>query len=125
MKLISTRNDSQQVSFKQAIFNCMPTDGGLYVPYSEHDLRSWILHMNEQTSFSAIAGSLTAALLKEEISPVISERIAAKAFHSYSPRLRQLDDHFGTFTDNRRKARGCHCAKYRSRRQKYGCCFWE
>ena len=94
MKLISTRNDSQQVSFKQAIFNCMPTDGGLYVPYSEHDLRSWILHMNEQTSFSAIAGSLTAALLKEEISPVISERIAAKAFHSYSPRLRQLDDHF-------------------------------
>ena len=92
MKLVSTRNSNHVVSFKQAIFDCMPADGGLYVPYSEHDLRSWILHMNEQTSFSAIAGSLTAALLKEELSPVISERIAADAFHSYSPRLRQLDD---------------------------------
>ena len=92
MKLVSTRNSNQLVSFQQAIFDCMPADGGLYVPYSEHDLRSWILHMNEQTSFSAIAGSLTAALLKEELSPVISEGIAVKAFQSYSPRLRQLDD---------------------------------
>lgn len=92
MKLVSTRNSNQVVSFKHAIFDCMPADGGLYVPYSEHDLRSWILHMTEQTSFSAIAGSLTAALLKEELSPVISERIAAAAFHAHSPRLRQLDD---------------------------------
>lgn len=92
MKLVSTRNSTRTVSFKRAIFDCMPQDGGLYVPYSEHDLRSWILHMNEQTTFSAIAGSLTSALLKEEISPVISERIAAQAFQSYSPRLRQLDE---------------------------------
>lgn len=92
MKLVSTRNSTHAVSFKHAIFDCMPADGGLYVPYSEHDLRSWILHMNEQTTFSTIAGSLTAALLKEEISPVISERIAATAFQAYSPRLRQLDD---------------------------------
>ena len=92
MKLVSTRSSTNAVSFKHAIFDCMPADGGLYVPYSEHDLRSWILHMNEQTAFSTIAGSLTAALLKEEISPVISERIAASAFQDYSPRLRQLDD---------------------------------
>lgn len=92
MKLVSTRNSNIAVSFKHAIFDCMPADGGLYVPYSEHDLRSWILHMNEQTTFSTIAGSLTAALLKEEISPVISERIAVAAFQGYSPRLRQLDD---------------------------------
>lgn len=92
MKLVSTRNSLDTVSFKHAVLDCMPADGGLYVPYSEHDLRSWILHMNEQTSFSAIAGSLTAALLKEEISPVVSERIAAKAFQAFSPRLRQLDD---------------------------------
>ena len=92
MKLSSTRNSGHAVSFKNAILNCMPSDGGLYVPVSEHDLRSWILHMNERTSFSAIAGSLTAALLKEEISPVVSERIAVKGFQHYSPRLRQLDD---------------------------------
>ena len=92
MKLVSTRNSAHAVSFQHAIFDCMPADGGLYVPYSEHDLRSWILHMNERTTFSTIAGSLTAALLKEEMSPVISERIAAAAFQAYSPRLRQLDD---------------------------------
>lgn len=93
MKLVSTRDNSGcTVSFKRAVLDCMPADGGLYVPYSEHDLRAWILHMNDRTSFSAIAGSLTAALLKEEISPVISERIAVKAFQTYSPRLRQFDD---------------------------------
>ncbi len=92
MKLVSTRNSDTAVSFKQAILQCMPQDGGLYVPHSEHDLRPWILHMTEHTSFSAIAGSLTAALLKEELSTVIAERIAAKAFGDYSPRLRQLDE---------------------------------
>lgn len=92
MQLVSTRNTHDSVSFRQALLNCMPPDGGLYVPYSEHDLRPWILHMNETTSFSAIAGSLTAALFKEEISPVVLESIAVKAFDSYSPRLRQLDD---------------------------------
>ncbi len=92
MKLASTRNADEMVSFKQALLQCMPNDGGLYVPYSEHDLRPWILHMNEHTTFAAIAGSLTAALLKDEISTVVAERIAVKAFENYSPRLRQLDE---------------------------------
>jgi len=49
--------------------------------------------MDETTSFSSIAGTLTAALLRDEFSPVITERIAAKAFHGLSPELRQLDEH--------------------------------
>ncbi|EFW36370.1 putative threonine synthase [Treponema phagedenis F0421] len=92
MKLVSTRNTNNKVSFLQALLSCMPEDGGLYVPYEEQDLRSWILHLDENSSFSNVAGSLTAALLKEELSPAVSERIADSAFKDYAPRLRQLDD---------------------------------
>ena len=92
MELFSTRAKNQTVSFRNAVLDCMPGDGGLYVPAHEENLRPWILYMDEKTSFSSIAGTLTSALLKEEFSPVVSERIAAKAFSGYSPELRQLDD---------------------------------
>ena len=47
--------------------------------------------MNEKTSFTSIAGSLTSALIKEEFSPIISEAIATNAF-SFSPVLKALDE---------------------------------
>lgn len=94
MELVSTRNSSVKVSFHNAVLDCVPADGGLYVPSREEDLRPWILYMDETTSFSSIAGTLTSALLKEEFSPVVSERIAATAFSKYSPELRHLEDNF-------------------------------
>lgn len=94
MKCISTRNSNQIVSFRDAVLDCIPRDGGLYVPSTEEDLRPWIMYMDETTKFSAIAGTLTSALLRDEFSPVVSERIAGSAFASYSPELRQLDEHF-------------------------------
>lgn len=93
MELVSTRNSSKIVSFRNAVLDCIPSDGGLYVPSKEEDLRPWIMYMDETTSFSSIAGTLTSALLKEEFSPVVSERIAASAFAKFSPELRQLDEH--------------------------------
>jgi len=92
MELVSSRNNNRIVSFRNAVLDCMPADGGLYVPAREEDLRPWIMYMDETTSFSSIAGTLTSALLKAEFSPVVSERIAAKAFSGFSPELRQLDD---------------------------------
>jgi Threonine synthase len=92
MELVSTRNSTRIVSFRNAVLDCIPQDGGLYVPAREADLRPWIMYMDESTRFSAIAGTLTSALLKEEFSPVVSERIAASAFASWSPELRQLDE---------------------------------
>lgn len=92
MELISTRDASRVVSFRQAVLDCIPPDGGLYVPAKEEDLRRWIMYMDGNTSFSSIAGTLTSALLKEEFSPVVCERIAGKAFAGYSPEIRQLDD---------------------------------
>lgn len=93
MELVSTRTSDKVVSFRNAVLDCMPRDGGLYVPAREEDLRPWILYMDETTKFSAIAGTLTSALLREEFSPVVCERIAASAFAPFSPELRQLDEH--------------------------------
>jgi threonine synthase len=50
------------------------------------------MYMDESTTFSSIAGTLTSALLHEEFSPVVCERIAASAFDGQSPQLTRLDD---------------------------------
>jgi threonine synthase len=91
MQYVSTRDKTRHVSFFTAITDCMPPDGGLYVPDAEEDFRQWTLYINEKTPFTSIAGSLTSALIHEEFSPNISEAIATNAFH-FSPELRQLDD---------------------------------
>jgi len=92
MILVSTRNRENKVSFYDAVTNCIPDDGGLYIPADTVDLSPWIEHLNETSSFASIAGSLTSALLQGEFSPAVSERIAVSAFGNYSPRLRQLDE---------------------------------
>ncbi len=92
MKLASTRDIGKTVNFHEAVLRCLPDDGGLYQPVSEADLRPWILYMDEKTSFSSIAGTLTSALLKDELSTVICERLAGTAFSGISPELRQLED---------------------------------
>ena len=61
MKFTSTRNKTLHTSFIDAICNCMPSDGGLYVPCDTEDLRRWISYIDENTSFTSIAGTLTSA----------------------------------------------------------------
>ena len=92
MNLGSTRNSAHKVSFYEAITDCIPEDGGLYVPDETMDLTPWISHLSESSSFASIAGTLTSAMLREEFSPAVSERIATAAFENYSPRLKQLDE---------------------------------
>ena len=91
MQISSTRNKQNIVTFSKAIVDCLPQDGGMYVPAKEMNLRPWISYMNENTSFSSIAGALTSALINEELSPIISENIATRAF-PFSPELKQLDE---------------------------------
>lgn len=91
MRFVSTRNGKDSVSFKQALLDCMPADGGLYVPDGNDDLRRWILYTNDNTSFSNIAGTLTSALINTEFSPIICETIATRAF-PFEPVLKKLDD---------------------------------
>ena len=90
MQFVSTRNNKDKVSFSKAIVQPVPKDGGIYAPAYEENLRPWILHMDDNTPFNSIAGSLTSALLKDEFSPIISETIATKAF-PFSPVLSQID----------------------------------
>ena len=91
MKFTSTRNQNTSANFSSAILNCMPEDGGLYVPCNTEDLRRWILYTDEKTKFSSIAGSLTSAFINDEFSPIICETIATKAF-PFSPEIKQLDE---------------------------------
>ena len=92
MRFISTRDDTRCVNFERAVLDCMPQDGGLYVPQDFADLRRWVLYTNEQTTFSSIAGALTSACVNNEFSPIICEAIAVKAF-LFSPVLKQISDH--------------------------------
>ena len=92
MIFTSTRNDKLEVSFSRAVKDCLPKDGGVFVPSPNafEDLRRWIYYINEQTSFTSIAGTLTSAFMQNEISPIISQTIPEKAF-PFSPVITQLD----------------------------------
>ena len=90
MLFTSTRNNDLSVSFSQAVRDCIPEDGGVFVPSSIEDMRRWIYYIDETTPFSSIAGSLTSALMHEEFSPIIYETIATAAF-PVEPVVRQLD----------------------------------
>ena len=95
MKYNSTRNSSKFVNFERAVTDCLPSDGGLYIPSDYPDLRRWILYTNENTPFASIAGALTSACIKDEFSPIICETIATRAF-PFSPKLTKYTDRFFT-----------------------------
>ena len=93
MIFTSTRNNSLQVEFSQAVRACLPKDGGVFVPSANgfEDLRRWIYYIDKDTTFTSIAGTLTSAYMKNEFSPIICQTIAEKAF-PFAPVLNQLDD---------------------------------
>lgn len=91
MKFVSTRNNKKLVDFEKAVLDCLPSDGGLYVPSAVADLRRWILYSNEFTSFASMAGTLTSACINDEFSPIICETIASKAF-TFEPLVKKIDD---------------------------------
>ena len=95
MKFNSTRDSQHFVNFERAVTDCMPADGGLYIPSESPDLRRWILYTHEKTPFASIAGALTSACINDEFSPIICETIATRAF-PFEPKLTKLTDRFFT-----------------------------
>ena len=95
MIFTSTRDSSLQVKFSQAVRDCLPKDGGVFVPSAQgfEDLRRWIYYIDENTSFTSIAGTLTNAFMQDEFSPIICQTIAEKAY-PFAPVINQLDDNF-------------------------------
>ena len=106
MQFTSTRNNNLTVSFSQAVRDCIPDDGGVFVPSTIEDMRRWIYYIDETTPFASIAGSLTSALMHEEFSPIICETIATAAF-PVEPVVKQLDGSL-FMTEMYHGFTGCH-----------------
>ena len=106
MQFTSTRNSNLTVSFSQAVRDCIPDDGGVFVPSTIEDMRRWIYYIDETTPFASIAGSLTSALMHEEFSPIICETIATAAF-PVEPVVKQLDGSL-FMTEMYHGFTGCH-----------------
>ena len=90
MTFASTRSKAVNADFREAVFKGLAPDGGLFHPTSEPDLRRTILEFDESTSFTDIAGALTARLFPGDFSSAAAARIAKEAF-PFSPELRRLD----------------------------------
>ena len=81
------------VPFKDAVLNCLPADGGLYVLDEAMDIRQLFLYMDEQTSFSDLVASVVPSLLEGDLNPLSASRVAESAFN-FEPELIRLDDDF-------------------------------
>ncbi|GHV27214.1 threonine synthase [Spirochaetia bacterium] len=96
MQFKSTRSDTL-VSFKDAILNCLPEGGGLYVPDSVLDMRQYILYMDSGTTYPELVATVAPALLQGELNPFSADRVAESTF-DFEPQLRQLDDTLSVLT---------------------------
>ena len=108
MQFRSTYSELPLVSFKDAILDCLPLDGGLYVPAQITDLRQFFLYMDEGISYSELLAAVTPSLLESGFNPISASRVAESAF-DFEPELKILDDNIsllnlykgptGTFKD--------------------------
>jgi threonine synthase len=81
------------VSFKDAVLQCLPPGGGLYVPDSAMDIRQLFLYMDEQTSFPDLVAAITPGLLESDLNPLAASRVAQSAYN-FEPELIRLDDDY-------------------------------
>src|ERR1700753_2732380 len=67
MQLYSTNNPSTRVSFKEAVFNSMPQDKGLYMPVHIPQLDDKFLNNLDQYSLPEIAFHVAKNLIGDDI----------------------------------------------------------
>ena len=85
MKLYSTNNTSTRVSFKEAVFNSMPQDKGLYMPVTIPRLSDkFITHLDEY-SLPEIAFAVAQNLLGDDIPADDLKAIIYDAINFYAP----------------------------------------
>jgi threonine synthase len=91
MKLYSTNNTSTRVSFKEAVFNSMPQDKGLYMPVTIPRLSDkFITHLDEY-SLPEIAFAVAQNLLGDDIPADDLKAIIYDAINFYAP-IVELED---------------------------------
>ncbi|HUX51524.1 MAG TPA: threonine synthase [Spirochaetia bacterium] len=91
MKYASTRTPALPVTFRDAVFQGLAPDGGLFQPLEEPDLRQFFFNLERDTSFVEIAARMTAALFPEDFPEPKAHEIAEKAF-GFSPVLTEIAD---------------------------------
>ncbi|MNK35218.1 Threonine synthase [compost metagenome] len=91
MKLYSTNNKDLRVSFKEAVFNSMPQDKGLYMPVEIPQLDAAFVENIEQYSLPEIAYQVASALLKDEIPADDLKALIEDAINFEAPAVK-LDD---------------------------------
>ena len=97
MRLKSTNSHDLEVSFKDAVLRCLPSDGGLYVPTKAVDLRQAFFDLSANSSFHDLASAVTPLLLQGELNPFCAARVAESAY-GFEPELTLLDDNFSLLT---------------------------
>jgi len=93
MQFRSTHSSEPLVSFKEAVLNCLPPEGGLYVLDQAMDIRQLFLYMGEETSFPELVAAVAPSLLEGNLNPFSASRIAESAFN-FEPELIRLDDDY-------------------------------
>lgn len=90
MQLYSTSNKDLRVSFKQAVFNSLPADKGLYMPATIPVLETYFIQHLQQYSLPEIAFRVAAALIGDDVPEDDLRRIVNDAIDFEAP-VRPLD----------------------------------
>jgi len=91
MKLYSTNNKDLRVSFKEAVFNSMPQDKGLYMPVEIPQLDDDFIENIGKYSLPEIAYQVASTLLKDEIPAEDLKALIDDAINFEAPAVK-LDD---------------------------------
>ena len=81
MKFISTRDKNRVVTFKEAVFQGLSPEGGLFVPDSTPDFSKLYAGMTAGTPFNESAIELTAAIMKDEMDKETAAQIINRAYY--------------------------------------------
>jgi threonine synthase len=91
MRLISTRNNSPEVDFKDALFKGLAPDGGLYHPQEDKSIAELFHSLRPSCAFNDIAEKICNLWLRDEWDHEAVNRIVRRAF-TFAPELRALGD---------------------------------
>ncbi len=92
MKLASTRSPETIVTFREAIFQGLAPDGGLYQPVTYPDLSDVFDRLDNSSTFLDTAIAVTSELLSDELSSKKIETLCKKAF-PFSPEIKRAENH--------------------------------
>ena len=92
MQLYSTNNKNLRVSFKEAVFNSLPADKGLYMPESIPTLDTEFIRNMQNYSLSEIAFKVAKNILKDDIPEQDLKQIIDGAINFDAPVL-EMEEH--------------------------------